>query len=59
MGEPIPAVIDLDVEVNDEQAPERLPGTGWTMAQQTVDAIRDVDASIRSAEQLSGSIIFG
>ncbi|TPO05164.1 hypothetical protein [Mesorhizobium sp. B1-1-5] len=59
MGEPVSAAIDLEIEVSSEMAAERVPGLGWTMPQETIEALRDIDDSIRSAEQLSGSLIFG
>ncbi len=59
MGEPVSTEIELEIEVADEAVGERVPGLGWTMAQETIEALRDIDESIRSAEQISGNIIFG
>lgn len=59
MGDPVTATIDLEVEVAENDNGERIPGFGWTVAQETVEAMRDIDASIRSAEQMSGTLIFG
>ena len=59
MGEPVSADVELEVEVADESSEERLPGLGWTLADDTRDALREIDESIRSAEQISGHIIFG
>lgn len=57
MGELISMDVDLDVEVSTHQ--EQVPGLGWTLSNETLDTIREIDANIRAAEQMSGNLVIG
>ncbi|RYE10803.1 MAG: hypothetical protein EOP22_02685 [Hyphomicrobiales bacterium] len=59
MGNPIEMKLDLDIEVEDIDAEERAPGQGWTVSQDALDEMREIDARIRAAEQMSGNLVVG
>ena len=59
MGNPVEMKVDLEVEVEDETAQLPAPGQGWTVSQSALDEMREIDARIRAAEQISGSLVFG
>jgi hypothetical protein len=60
MGDLISTNVDLDVEVLDpKKSGERIPGLGWSLSQETVEKMREIDDSIRAAEQISGSLLMG
>jgi len=59
MGDPISTSVDLEVEILDAAAEERIPGLGWSLSQETVDTMREIDASIIAAERISGSLLIG
>jgi hypothetical protein len=59
MGDLVSTNVDLEIEVSDATAGERVPGLGWSLSEETVNTLRDIDASIRAAEQISGSLLIG
>lgn len=59
VGNPIEMKLDLDIEVEDIDAAERAPGQGWTVSQDALDEMREIDARIRAAEQMSGNLVVG
>lgn len=59
VGNPIEMKLDLDIEVEDIDAEERAPGQGWTVSQDALDEMREIDARIRAAEQMSGNLVVG
>ena len=59
MGQLIATSIDLEVEISDSSNGERVPGLGWTLSEETQQTIREIDANIRTAEQMSGSLLVG
>lgn len=58
MGEIVAAEVDLEIDAS-SSAGEGIPGLGWTLSEETLDKIREIDANIRAAEQKSGSLIVG
>jgi hypothetical protein len=59
MGELVATAVDLEIEVSDTQSEERVPGFGWTLSNETANTLREIDANIRAAEQISGSLLLG
>ncbi|HEY6021211.1 MAG TPA: hypothetical protein VIY48_15285 [Candidatus Paceibacterota bacterium] len=49
MGELVAAKVDLEIEVSDSSTTERVPGLGWTLSDETLEKIREIDANIRAA----------
>lgn len=51
--------IDLDIEVQRTTDEARVPGLGWTLPEETRQAMKEIDENIRTAEQMSGNIFVG
>lgn len=59
MGELIRTIIDLPVEATGGDEKDRPAALAWTLSDETRETMREIDASIRAAEQLSGSLLVG
>lgn len=59
MGELIQTRIDLQIE--DVKTDERTheSALAWTLSDEARETMREIDASIRAAEQMSGSLLVG
>jgi hypothetical protein len=57
MGDLISTEPDLAIEVMDASSNEKVPGLGWTLSNEAIETIREIDANIRAAEQISGRLL--
>ena len=58
MVEPVAMSLDLDVEVATASNSD-VPGLRWSLSEEARKAILEVEANIRTAEQMSGHIVVG
>lgn len=59
MGEPLSMEVDLEVEVSDAENAADIPGLGWTLSDETLIMLNEIDANLRAAEQMSGRLVVG
>ena len=49
----------IGVEVYTSDSDRDVPGLNWTLSEVSEQALRDIDANLRAADQLSGRILVG
>ncbi|MCJ2008209.1 hypothetical protein [Methylobacterium sp. J-092] len=61
MGELIHMTVDLPpVEFPDSKNDgQPSAGLSWTLSEKTQETVREIEASMRAAEQMSGSLLIG
>lgn len=59
MGEIVKNELELEVVVSEPGHNDSAPEFSWMLSEEAEAALREIDASIRAAEQMSGSLVFG